>query len=192
MEDSFKRPAAVTIIGMLYVLFGSLLATGSALNFAMMRHLSPMIPPGALRGRRRGGMEGAHEDIRLMFDFLDGVFAYRDLITAAVFATGVVMVFAAVGFLRLRPWGRTTLEAITWLVFAGVLCTGLFWLGMMFSIRGAAVPEAGRMAEEFPFTPRLFGSLMMVFGGVMTLIHTAIPGVFILLLRMKSVREAMR
>lgn len=192
MENPGK-PAAVTIIGMLYILFGALLAFGAALRLALMKNLPPFHPFGALTGpRRQAMMDEGGGDILFLFDLIDGVFVHRDVITAAALAVGAAAVVGAAGFLRLRPWGRWALEALTWLALAGALGMGLFWLWMMLSIRGAALPEAEWMAEEFPFTPRLFGSLMMVFGAVLTLIHSVIPAVFIWLLRTKSVREAMR
>src|SRR5688572_3198430 len=113
------RPTSVSVIGWLFVGFGALTAMGGLFGLAIS-FVMPFPPPGELAAAR-DNMPAPFGLMTYMFDYF-WVMALGQLIVAGL------MIAAGAAFLKLRSWGRTVLEAITWAGLAYLLAFGTFWV----------------------------------------------------------------
>jgi hypothetical protein len=163
------RPDSVTLLGWGFSGLAVLMALGGISGLMKARliedALSGIVP------RMTGDMPLVFKAMLAFFRHL-GLFSLLEILVAAF------MLAAGIQFLRLRAWARTSLEGISWLWLALVVCAGGLWLASWAGMSGGA---------NAPF---LFTATGAVIGFAVTGVAAAAPTVAIFFLRGKTVRAA--
>lgn len=141
------RPRAVSVIGIFWLVVGAVMLVAvvaqpivaSRLQGMSIEEMLPMdqmagygfAPEGqALPPQVAGLFEGMLFNIQFAWAF-----------SAVKLVAGSTIVASAVYFLRLKNWGRSTLEVFTWLGLAAFAVLGLFWVytGYVFATSGFGI-----------------------------------------------------
>jgi hypothetical protein len=129
-----ERPTAVTVIGWVWIVYGTLKLIGGAWALAALK-----------LGGLGDALAGPGFPTVLPTRILQGAFGSLalGLKVQMVFATAVA--FAAVSLLRLRSWARTAIEVLCWfsLCYVVTFTLGWIWLWRRVSV-GAPRPASFR------------------------------------------------
>lgn len=175
VEPSLRRPTAVTVIGWIFIAGAvfSLLASSLGLvtfaNLYQMRKL--LLPPG-------DGQDPA---------FLRFVTRYVLPLLGLLLPVSLFVIWAAVQFLKLRPWARVALEAMAWLGAAYILVSGVFWIFIFLNFLFGH-PVAG----VTPDYPPLLRILFIAVSTLSTIVWLLPVLILIFFLRFQPVRDAFK
>ncbi|MSR06595.1 MAG: hypothetical protein EXR93_05960 [Gemmatimonadetes bacterium] len=166
LPDLPARPVAVTIIGWLAVAFGLLTVVSGVMGLLAAGDMPPM----------------AEMALDPNVAFPSWLFKHFWALSAVQIVIAAIGVIAGAAFLKLRPWGRTTLEGLTWFCVVSALGFGGLW-----------VVNAIFMTAKLPADPSLPvpPGLFVMVGLVTTLVMAAPMLVALYFLRSKPVRAAM-
>lgn len=124
VPPELEKPASVKVIGWLFIVVAGLMILSGAMGYIAyisMKKMGGDIPP-------------VTPDMPGSFQRMAAVFQHIGLLIAVQVALGVVVIFAGIYFLKLRPWARTALEVFSWLGLVYVIGFGIFalvsWVGM--------------------------------------------------------------
>ena len=172
------RPLAVTILGWVFAVFSGMGVLGSVFVLLFWSLLSPTffnefpseLPP----------------DFPPAFGLLFGFFRYYVAIGILQTVVAGFSVFAAIQFLKLRPWSRAYFEVLSWIRLSlGTLFIIVFSVGWISAVTSISTSSGEPMPPPAVFIG--FGvaitTMIMLFNGV-------ILGGLIWLLRSKHVRPA--
>lgn len=126
-----------------------------------------------------------HDEMPFPFKVVLFVFKHLTGLSLLQIAISVFVLIAAIYFLKMRAWARTTLEAASWISMVFVASVGLFASFSWASIVSAINAKAGLTPAPASFT--MFG---VVLGLVMTIFFSAVPATAIVLLRCATTRKA--
>lgn len=114
------------------------------------------------------------------------MFRYFGVWIALKVLLGVFVIAAAIQFLRLRAWARSTLEVVSWLGLVYVLATGIMSVVAWGKMSGTVTLPA---SDNFPSA---FGAMGLLFS-VVTMVLFAVPLIVVIwYLRGETIKEAMR
>jgi hypothetical protein len=177
IEDR-ARPTAVSVIGWIWVGLAALMAFSGAMAFVAHRFVV-----GPMR-RAMPLAEGTPPpEFNPVFGFL---FQYFDSLALVQVAFAGVILYSAVMFLRLRPWARVSVEAITWLALVYVVGFGVFWVLTWLRTVPVETPPSVQVPS---------GAFQVLGGGmgtVITLVFSVPLVVLLTFLRGTPVRAAFR
>src|SRR5712691_13348262 len=145
-----ERPTSITVIAWVFIGFG-ILALLTGLFGLAISFVSPTPSPTP--------QEAAH--MPAPFQLMSSMFNFFWLIAGLQLASGALMIWAGVAFLKLRSWARAVLEVFSWLALAYNLCFGVFWVWSLASMTRQVPHEAGP-AAAIPY-------IMMIFGIIITI-----------------------
>jgi hypothetical protein len=171
--EEVTRPRTVTVIGWLWLVLGVLFFARAIVNMVVWKILQPDMP-GFLAAFGEVPAE-QQRLLRPLFEHLTALQIGEAIVSAAV-------IVAAIGLLRLRPWARTGIQAVCWIVLIWVAAFGAFWVWLWGSVV-AAVP---------PSHASSFGRIGLIAGLAVCLAVAAGLAVMIVLLASSRVREAFR
>ena len=157
------RPAIVTGTGAVALAFGALATFVALWNLVLppLMHV-PAEMPGNLPPP---------------LDLFADMWRYRPVLACIQAALGVLVLVAARGLFRLKPWARWLLEGAVWLVFVSYVFIAAIW-----AYRWSGVVYDDRTAWARPIA---------VFGGLVILFWAAMFGVAIAFLRSSKLRGAL-
>lgn len=172
MDEEPERPRAVTVIGWIWIVVGSLYFLRSMVDLVMWKALQPAAPA-LLRE-----IESRDPEIR----FLHPLFEHLTAIKFAQAIAGVAVVFLAYRFLRLRPRVRVGIQIICWIVLCYVFAFAALWI-RIWTRALALAPDDPRFAGPH-------GRLTLALGlGLSAALATGLI-VMIVLLRSSQMRRA--
>lgn len=126
-----------------------------------------------------------HDEMPFPFKMVLFVFQHLTGLSLLQIAISVFVLIAAIYFLKMRAWARTTLEAVSWISLVFVASVGLFASFSCTSIVSAINAKAGSTPAPTSFT--IFG---IVLGLAMTIFFSAVPATAIILLRCATTKKA--
>ena len=150
------RPTSVTVIAWIYIVGASLTMLSSLVALVVFNAMKQM-----------GGVPTMPPEVPAAFKLLGVVFQHYDLLVLLQLAFAVFVLVAGIGFLKLRAWARTALEAVSWLSLVYLLGFGILWIAMWVGVTSRIPQGEG--------TPVSSAALFTTFGIVMA---TVILGVF--------------
>jgi len=158
-----KRPTCVTVIGWAWIIQGALMCLSAVMalfaSTMMISQISATSPD-------------ANQNMPAFFRF----FPLLAIVQIGVAVFGIV---SGVNFLKLKPWSRTALEILTWLVLVFVVVFMLFWVGSWLSMT----------SSHAPIGFSIMGAVM----GIVILGVFGVPlGIMLKFLRGDKVKTAMR
>jgi hypothetical protein len=173
------RPAVVTVLGWVFVVFSSFSIISSAFALIFMQFMSRVAPDGEFPPKAKDFPPG--------FSMLSWMFEYFNVLLVAQTLLAIFSVFAAIQFLKLRGWSRTYFETLNWIGLAWTVLFGVFfafgWVGITSGMPAPnpaeAAPPAGLIAA--------FGVAISIFA---IIFNGAFPAAIIWLLRSRFVRPA--
>lgn len=113
-------------------------------------------------------------------------FQYFSTLAILQIAMAAFSIFAAIQFLRLKPWSRNYFEAVNWLIVAWAVAFGVFFTFTWVRIT-SGIPDATAQGD---FPAGLFTAFGLVGGIGGTLVNAAFPAASVWLLRSRFVRPA--
>lgn len=173
------RPTAITILGWVFAVFAAVSLISSGFVLVFMHFLAKVAP--------EGEFPPSSKDFPPGFGAVSWLFEHFLAVAVLQAAVAAFSIYAAVMFLKLRPWSRTYFEVLNWLAGAWALLFGIFFAIMWVDIT-AAFP-APAPAQPGP-PPALFGAFGVFAAVFASLFNAAFPAVFIWLLRSRFVRPA--
>lgn len=165
-----ERPGVVSVIGWVWLVLALLLAAKALIDVVVWRVMKPAMP--VLVDIAGGRSPEPPRYLQFVVEHLTEV-----KIAQAVLWIGVAAV--AAGFLRLRPWARTAMQAFGWL--------GLAYMGCVIAISLAAWRQIPPAAVG-PSSSERAG--MLVGGFAVSGLIVAVLIAMIVALRRREVREA--
>ncbi len=175
--DEPRRPAAVTVIGWVWIGLAALKGLSGA--FAFVAYTFVLGPQLRALGPAAGPPPGE-------FGLVSGFLAHHfGALALAQVVVAVVILVSAIMFLRLRAWARLSLELVTWLAIAYIVGFGAFWVTAWLQLAPAVPPTA---RPNFPATAFRVGGAVM--GATMMLMFGAAFVVLLRSLRSATVRTA--
>ena len=178
MTADVKRPAAVTVLGWIFIAGGAVVILS-----AVMAHLTR-----ALLGE--GSLQepllplAADLDLSPMRFIEKNMLGHSDALHLVEILYAGFVILNGAYFLRLRGWARYFLDAISLQCLVFVLGLRVFWTIMWLGVTGP-FPDRGLPTDALRITGVAVSLLL-------TLIYAAPCVVFIWLLRSPTVRQAMR
>ena len=173
-----KKPKWLAVIAWTWIITGAYMALSGLMSMASSSFVS-QIP----------FMFGVPEQAGPGFGLMMNIVRHFALFAAVQVLMGAFVTAAGVAFLKLRPWGRTAVEALSWVSLVGVAASFVFgifvWSAMTRQIpQDEASLSMGNMGQ--------FRIAAFLIGLVVTL-ACAIPfGVMIKYLRGEVVRDAVQ
>jgi hypothetical protein len=149
-----QRPRAVTVIGAAWLIFGGFRFLGGLLGLIMWK---------------LGGMQDLFNRPTAFSGLLPvrtlrSVFRQFGVEVTLQMLVGLVVVFCAVGLLRLRPWARPAIEALCWLGLIFVVCFSILWVFLWTGVIGeAASHPSSYRSLAVSITLLLTGGLALAF-----------------------------
>jgi hypothetical protein len=172
-----QRPTLVTVLGWLWMAFGVFSVLGGVMGLAVHVAMMRSVPGGEFPDR--------FPDMPAAVGPMLWLFRHWEAFAVIQICVAVITLFAAVQFLRLRPWARTYFETISWLGIAANLVFAVYFAIVWLSA-SSTVPEGG-MPRVAPGVFAVFGVVAALSGA---LFGAVLPGVIIWLLRRPEVRSA--
>ncbi len=145
-----ERPKAVTVIGVAWLIFGGFRILGGLFGLIMWKV---------------GGMQDLFNRPNAFsglvpMRILRTVFRQFGVEVTVQMLVGLVVVFCAVGLLRLRPWARPAIEVFCWLGLTFVVCFSILWSFLWTK----AIGEAANTPPSL--RPLALGITLLLTGGV--------------------------
>jgi len=166
------RPTSVTVIGIVWIVIGSLMTLSAFMALLVSGLLWPAMREAPVPSEAPAAVQ-----------MMASLFQWFPLLACGQLLFAPFIVWSAMQFLRQRRWARTSLEVINWLALTYVIVFGVFWLWMWNSMLGAAPRTDQVPVDAF----RLVGSVM----GLVNTVLFAVPLALMLkYLRGKVIREA--
>ncbi|HEX9625527.1 MAG TPA: hypothetical protein VGA00_01155 [Acidiferrobacterales bacterium] len=109
-------PAGVRLVAWTWIVSGALIVLAGVSTAQLARVMTSMMGEAGLGA---GGMPG--------LEAMAGMGAHGVWWAALQVAVGALAVIAGVYFLKLRPWARNALEALSWLSVLSVVGFGILW-----------------------------------------------------------------
>jgi hypothetical protein len=144
-----SRPAAVTLIGWVWIVLAALSLGGSLIGFAVRR----LVDDVSISIRQRGPV-----DLPGAFESFAWVLEHYSLILTLQLATAAAILFVAVSFLRRRSWARPALVAVHYLSIAALLAKTAWWWTLIPSVAGGP-----GMVQPFEAVARALTVLLVAF-----------------------------
>lgn len=165
-------PVAVKVIGCLFIAVAGFKIIGAGMGFLAFSSLAKMangIP------QMSSGSGAASNP-----------FQYFGLWIGVQILIGVFVIVAAIQFLRLRAWARTTLEVVSWIGLAYSIGTSIMAIFSFSNLIGSAA-DAG-----FGNAPSALGSMAVTMTAVYMVLFSVPLIVIIWFLRGETIRDAVR
>lgn len=164
-------PPGIKLVAWLWIVAGLLAVSGS---------LSGLMMAGSLRGLLPALPKGAPRELGVALALID----HYDLLAFVQLVVAVLSIAAGVGFLALRAWARTTIEALSWLSLGEVAALGILWF-----VAWGSLTDRPPM-EEGGIDLRAFHMAGLV-AGTMLVLALAVPLLLLIrYLRGPAVRDA--
>ena len=170
LAENRERPAVVSVIGWVWLVLALLLAAKALIDVVVWRVMKPAMP--VIMDIAGGRSPEPPRYVRYIVEHLTEVKIAQAVLWIAVAAV-------AAGFLRLRPWARTAMQAFGWI--------GLAYMGCVIAISLAAwraMPPAGVGGSASERAGMLVG------GFAVSALIVAVFVAMIVALRRRDVREA--
>ncbi len=124
-QSAVIRPAGITTTAWLWIVMGGLMIFSGVLGgfaYTMMRDIVPPLPPSMNIPTGSSVMMSIFQHSRVVL--------FRQCIVAVAALGG------GIALLRLKPWARTTIEALSWPALLNTTGFGILWIFMWISMSG--------------------------------------------------------
>lgn len=176
------RPVAVTVLGWVFAAFSAFALLVSLFVLTMFTLMRRFGPPGAFP-------PSPPPDFPHGFAPLFSVFRHFQVLVGLEIALALFSIYAAVAFLRLKPWSRTYFEVLNWLVLAYTVGFSIFWVHLWRTMLVSMPNPSHATAGPSLAVMANFGTAMAI---VVALFNSVIPALCIYFLRSHFVRPAFR
>jgi hypothetical protein len=173
-EEEIPRPAAVTVIGWIWLVLAVLSFLRSVVNLVVWNVIEPVVPSPLGAGAGPLPQSG----------FLRPLFEHFTAVQTILAVASIVVGFSAYALLRLRRWARILIQGVCWLGLGYVTVFACFWLVFWSKVFGRASFGAPSPSAQ---THRL----LLLFAGLAgSIVIGAGFAAMIALLRSRRVRAA--
>ena len=178
-EKKPPTPTSLNVIGWTFVSLGALMIVTSAMVVFVFSAIKNM--DASMDSEVRALMDEALGDFGVTLDLTLDMLSHVHSLAVVNIILAVIIIFFAVQFLRLKPWARTALEAITWLAVVATVVYGTYWIKGWLSVTSAADAAASGH----------YGSFGVAVAAAAILVNLVPAAIIIRYLRGQVVRDAL-
>lgn len=171
-----KRPSSVTMIGWLFIIVATCMLISGGMSF--MVFISMKLIGVDISQQMPKEMQGP-------FGFMEIIVKHFSLMLFLEIMFSLFVMISAIQFLRLKAWGRTALEAISWLGLVYLVSLGIIFVFSWIRVVSSVV------VVKTAFGPPLIFAMFLLIASIANIAIWGVLLIFIIkLLRGKTIKEA--